>query len=186
MKILYFGTICDKENYMRIRENFREKPSIAPFVFETALLKGFQQNSVDLETISFPVIPAFPKSKYLAWGKREEILESGYKNTWIPAINISGVKQLCQRYHSGQILEEWLRRNAMEEKAVIIYSAYYPIAKSIVALCKKYHTKCYAIIPDLPRDMYSIANIGLVKKNLSRLYVQAAEKCKGNLMVIYI
>lgn len=179
MKYLYFGTICEQEKYYRMRQSFRVKPSVAPFVFESALLEGFRENGAALEAISFPVIPAFPKSKYLAWGNRREMLASGYMTTWISTINIPGLKQLGQRISSHILLKKWLKKNAQEEKAVIIYSAYQPISKSIVALCKKYNTKCYAIIPDLPRDMYSVARINSIKKRLSMLYVRAAERVQG-------
>ena len=179
MKYLYFGTICNKENYMTMREGFRVKPSVAPFVFETALLQGFAQTGADVEAISFPVIPAFPKSRHLYWGNRKETLESGYKASWISAVNISGLKQLCQRRSSARLLKKWLKANAGEEKAVLLYSAYAPVAKSIVKLCKKYGTKCYAIIPDLPRDMYAVARINPVKKFFSRFYVRSAQKVQG-------
>ena len=179
MKYLYFGTICAKEHYMQMYQGFRVKPSVAPFTFETALLKGFWENDADLEAVSFPVIPAFPKSRHICWGSRCETLDSGYKTTWISAINITGLKQLSQRISSGRLLKKWLKHNAGEEKAVIIYSAYEPIAKSIVSLCKKYNTKCYAIIPDLPRDMFSVSKVGKLKKLLSRIYVRAAEQVQG-------
>ena len=179
MKILYFGTICEKEHYERIYADFRSKPSVAPFTFESALLKGFAENGAELEAVSFPVIPAFPKSKHLAWGFRKEVLESGYRTTWISTVNISGIKQLSQRFTSALLLKKWLKDNEQEEKAVLIYSAYQPVSKSIVTLCKKYHTKCYAVIPDLPRDMYRIARVNPVKKTLSRFYVRAAEQVQG-------
>lgn len=181
MKYLYFGTICSPETYMLLLEEFRIKPSIAPFVFETALLNGMRENGADVEVISFPAIPAYPKSKHLAWGYRKETLESGYRTTWIGAVNISGIKQLCQRVSSRVLLKKWLKENRNEEKAVLIYSAYQPVSKSIVTLCKKYDkTKCYAIIPDLPRDMYKLTKVNPVKKALSKLYVLAAEKVQGS------
>lgn len=179
MRILYFGTVCNRENYMAMLEDFRVKPSIAPFVFETALLEGFRSNQADIDVISFPVIPAYPKSKHLVWGHRKEILESGYPATWISAVNVTGLKQLCQQISSRILLEKWLKDHAAEEKAVIIYSAYQPVSRSIVTMCKKYHTKCYAIIPDLPRDMFNIARIHPLKKVLSSIYVRSAEKVQG-------
>lgn len=179
MKILYFGTVCNEEHYSRLLSEFRVKPSVAPLVFESALLKGFAQNQADLEVRSFPVIPAFPKSKHLGWGSRQETLESGYTNRWIRAINISVIKQLSQRISSHCTLKKWLKENAREEKAVLIYSAYQPIAKSIVSLCKKHGTKCYAIIPDLPRDMYNVSRMNPVKKFLSKFYVNAAVNTQG-------
>lgn len=180
MKYLYFGTICAPETYMPMLEKFRVKPSVAPFVFESALLKGFREQGAELEAISFPVIPAWPKSKHLAWGCRKERLESGYPTTWIGAINVSGIKQLCQRIVSRILLKRWLRKHKDEEKAVLIYSAYQPISKSIVSLCKKQKsTKCYAIIPDLPRDMYNLAKVKSIKKVASQMYVREAEKVQG-------
>jgi len=179
MKYLYFGTICAKEHYMQMYQGFRVKPSVAPFTFETALLKGFRENEADLEAISFPVIPAFPKSKHLWWGNRCEKLDSGYQTTWISTVNITGLKQFFQSASSRRLLKKWLKSNAGEEKAVIIYSAYQPVAKSIVTLCKKYNTKCYAIIPDLPRDMFNVTKVSKIKKALSRLYVRAAEQVQG-------
>lgn len=179
MKYLYFGTICSPGTYMPMLEKFRVKPSIAPFAFETALLNGMKENGADLEAISFPVIPAVPKSKHLVWGCRKERLESGYLTTWIGAINISGLKQLCQRVCSHILLKRWLRKNRDEEKTVLIYSAYQPVSKSIVTLCKRYGTKCCAIIPDLPRDMFNLSKTGTVKKAASRLYVKAAEQVQG-------
>lgn len=179
MKLLYFGTICNKDNYDRIYADFRVKPSVAPFVFETALLKGFSENAAELEAVSFPVIPAFPKSRHLVWGPRREVLESGYRTTWIGAVNIVGIKQLSQRITSHLLLKKWLAANAGEEKAVLLYSAYQPVAKSIVSLCRKHQVKCYAVIPDLPRDMYSLAKIKPLKKALSGIYIRAAEKVQG-------
>lgn len=165
---------------MAMLEQFRVKPSVAPFVFESALLKGFRENGVELEAVSFPAIPAYPKSKHLGWGMRKETMESGYRTTWISAVNISGVKQLCQRTSSHSLLKKWLKENRDEEKAVLIYSAYQPVAASIIALCRRYQTKCYAIIPDLPRDMYALAKMTPLKKWLSEFYVRAAEKIQGS------
>lgn len=179
MKLLYFGTICNKEHYMQLHSGFKTKPSVAPFVFESALLQGLRDNGAQLDVRSFPVIPAFPKSKHLGWGNRTEELESGYKARWIGAVNISGIKQLSQRISSHRTLKKWLKENAHQDKAVLIYSAYQPVSKSIVTLCKKYGTKCYAIIPDLPRDMYSVAKINPVKKFLSGFYVRSAVKIQG-------
>lgn len=179
MKILYFGTICNKQNYERMLSGFKVKPSIAPFVFESALLKGFKDNGADIDVVSFPVIPAFPKSKHIYWGSKKETLESGYNTRWLRTVNISGLKQLCQRISSHIMLKKWLKSNKNEEKAVLIYSAYQPISKSITSLCKKYGTKCYAIIPDLPRDMYNLARVNRLKKSLSKFYVNAAEKIQS-------
>lgn len=163
-----------------MRDDFYVKPSMAPFVFETALMQGFAENGIDLQVRSFPVIPALPKSKYVAWGSRQEKLEAGFTTRWIPAINIVGIKPLCQQYTSRRMLKKWMREHTGEETTVLLYSIYQPIAKSIIAMCKKYNAKCYAIVPDLPRDMYNLARVHPIKRALSNIYVRAAEKVQGH------
>ena len=110
MKFFYFGTVCNKQNYEKMLKGFRVKPSVAPLVFESALLKGFRDNGAEIEVGSFPAIPAYPRSKYLGWGSKKEQLESGYSTTWLRVINLSGVKQLCQRISSHVLLKKWLKK----------------------------------------------------------------------------
>ncbi|MFA7636521.1 MAG: glycosyltransferase [Monoglobales bacterium] len=179
MKILYFGTFCDYDKYKEILDNSRVKPSAAPFVFEGELISGFAKNKADVEVFSFPSIAAFPKSSTLFIKSHNTVLNQGYNSTWIPAINISGIKQFCQRFFSRKMLNKWLKDNSAEEKAVLIYSIYQPIAKSIVSICKKQNIPCFAIVPDLPGDMYSNSKISPIKKFFTGFYLRAAEKIQS-------
>ena len=179
MKILYFGTVCNAENYERMIADYKVKPSVASLVFENALMEGFNRINAEIDIFSFPMIPAFPKCDKLFWGAEKEALSSGYTTNWIPTINITGLKQWSQAVKSRGIIKSWLRENQWEEKCVLIYSVYQPIAKNIIRYCKKNNTKCFAIIPDLPRDMYSNSKINPLKKLLSRFYVKNALKLQG-------
>ena len=176
MKILYFGTVCNAENYENMIADYNVKPSVASLVFENALMEGFKQVNAEIDIFSFPMIPAFPKCGKLFWGAEKETLSSGYKTTWIPTINITGLKQWSQGVKTRGIIKKWLKENQGEEKCVLIYSVYQPIAKNIIRYCKKSNTKCFAIIPDLPRNMYANSRINPVKKFLSRFYVKNALK----------
>ena len=179
MKILYFGTVCNAENYEKMIADYKVKPSVASLVFENTLMEGFKQVKAEIDIFSFPMIPAFPKCGKLFWGAEKETLSSGYKTTWIPTINITGLKQWSQGVKTRGIIKKWLKENQGEEKCVLIYSVYQPIAKNIIRYCKKSNTKCFAIIPDLPRDMYANSRINPVKKLLSRFYVKNALKLQG-------
>ena len=179
MKILYLGTVCNEKKYNKLLERCKVKPSAAPMVYESALMEGFRDNRVDLSVASFPIVPAFPKGKVLGWGNQQDVLSCGYKNTWLAAINVTGLKQLSLRISSARYLRQWFRKNAGEAKAVILYSIYEPIAGNVLKYCKKYQTPCYAIIPDLPRDMYSNMRISKLKKWMSEHYVKNALKLQG-------
>ena len=61
------------------------------------------------------------------------------------------------------MLKKWLKDNSAEEKAVIIYSIYQPVAKSVISLCKKNGIPCFAIVPDLPRDMFANEKISCIR-----------------------
>lgn len=179
MKILYFGTFCSYDILRKILDNSKVKPSAAPFVFEGELINGFAATGADIDVFSFPSIPAYPKSKTLFIKRHKTVLDQGYTSTWIPAVNISVIKQLCQRFFSRSMLSKWIKSNSSEEKAVLIYSIYQPIAKSIITVCKKHNIPCFAIVPDLPRDMYSNSKISPLKKFLTGFYTRSAEKIQG-------
>lgn len=174
MKILYFGTVCNSASYEKILSRSHIRPSAAPFVFENALAQGFAEQDADVEVFSFPVVPSFPKNKTLFIKGIKNKLDCGIDSSWIPAINISGLKQKSQGFSSKRMLKKWLKENSDEKKAVLIYSIYQPIAKSIVTLCHKYSTKCFAIVPDLPRDMYANQKISPLKKLLTDIYTRSA------------
>ena len=56
MKILYFGTVCRTDDYLKEISSVNNKPSVASMVYENSLLNGFKKNNVDF-------IPNFSETK---------------------------------------------------------------------------------------------------------------------------
>lgn len=179
MKLLYFGTVCNSESYDKLLSGSKVKPSAAPFVFEKALTQGFADNCADVDVISFPVVPAFPNSKTLVIKGIKNKLDCGIPSSWIPTVNIVGLKQFFQRIFSKRMLKKWLKENKDSETAVLTYGVYQPVAKSIVTLCRKYNVPCFAIVADLPRDMYAVRKVSPLKKFLTGFYTRAVLKIQG-------
>ncbi len=181
MKILYIGTVSENSEYEKILAQSRVKASSAPHVFETTFAKGLMENGIeenDITFLSFPMIAAFPGSRILFWGARKQTLLDKYALTWIPTVNVQGLKMLSQRSASKKPIRHWLKKYAdVEDKCVLIYSIYEPIAKNVISLCKKYNCKCYAFVPDLPKHMY-LSKRGL-KGLLAARYVKNAVKIQG-------
>lgn len=181
MKILYIGTVSENSEYERIVKKSRVKPSVAPQAFETAFVKGCFDAGVSSECIdflSFPMIASFPGSGIIGWGARKQKLFDTYDLTWIPTINLQGIKLLSQSVSSKLNIEKWLRSNIEEkDKCVLMYSLYQPIAKNVVNLCKKYNCKCFAFVPDLPKHMY-YAQKGF-KAHFAESYVKKALEIQG-------
>ena len=73
MKILYIGTVTDNAWFEKLVSNSSSKPSAAPQTFENTLLKGIKKIGFEnIECLTFPMIGAFPKSRFLYWGKEKQ------------------------------------------------------------------------------------------------------------------
>ena len=154
MKVLYFGTVCNLDKYEDIMKRSKYYPSIASIVFETAILKGLSENDVNVEIVSYPMIPTFPNCKMLYWGALRETIVGKYKSIWLCTFNIPIIKQITRKLHGKYILNKWLKKNQNEECVVLTYSIPPFLGKEIIDICKKYNAKCCAIIPDLLQNMY--------------------------------
>lgn len=179
MKILYFGTICDLFEYEKIIKECHARPTIATIVFESALLSGFKCNNADVTVYSFPMIPTFPNSRILFWGRRKQQLKCGYSTKWLRTINLPIIKQITRRLDGKAVLRRWAKINKDTECAIITYSIPPFLVKEILKIRKKYSIPCYAIIPDLPRDMYMNQDkIGFVAK-LKEQYLKPSIALQG-------
>lgn len=173
MKLLYFGTVCNRENFEARQAKSRQKASVAPLNFESALLEGFAAHGVHAEVYSFPMVASFPNSPLFCWGSREENVAGGYRCRWLPAINLKGLKQLSQRLSVRKSLRLICKKQV---DAVMLYSVYAPVAAPVRKACRKYGIPCYCIIADLPADMYENRKLNPLKKLLSRFYTNRAVK----------
>lgn len=176
MKLLYFGTVCNRENFEARQAKSRQKASVAPLNLESALLEGFASHEVQAEIYSFPMVASFPNSPLFSWGRRKESVAGGYECRWLPAMNLKGLKQLSQRLSVRRCLRS-IRKKQVD--AVLLYSVYAPVAAPVRKACRKYGVPCYCIIADLPADMYENRKMNPLKKLLSRLYTQKAVKLQS-------
>ncbi len=158
MKILYIGTVSENNEYEKILKASRVKASAAPQAFETAFVKGLVENGVvadDVNVLSFPMIASFPGSKIIGWRAKKQKLLDIYDLTWIPTINLQGLKMFSQSLSSKKLIKKWLENNLeTKEKCVLLYSIYGPVAKNVIKLCSQYGCKCFVFVPDLPKHMY--------------------------------
>ena len=175
MNILYFGTVCDIEKYNELIKNTNEKPSVAPIVFETALLEGFKKHDIDMEIHSFPMIPTFLNSKILFFGNTIEHLKCGYTCRWLSTINIPILKQISRCLDARKILKRWVEENR-ENGVIVTYSIPPFLVKEILKYKRKYNLKVIAIVPDLLRDMYINDNSESVITKLKQMYIKPALK----------
>ena len=77
-------------------------------------------------------------------------------------------------------MKKWVNENKSEPKAILLYSLYQPIAKSILRIRKKYNIPCFVIVPDLPAFMFTYSRRKKLFKFLEKMYIGETEKIKSH------
>ena len=178
MNILYFGTVCDLESYDQLLMDCSAKPSVAPILFETALLKGFHENGASVEIHSFPMIPTFPHIRLLHFGGNCEKLSCGYSCRWLNTVNIPVLKQLSRRLDARRMIKRWIKRYE-GDGVIVTYSIPPFMVKEVINFARRYHVKVVAIVTDLLRDMYMNEDSGTWMYKLKSLYLKPALRMQG-------
>ena len=178
MRILYFGTVCDLKAYDQRFAGYASKPSVAPVVFETALLEGFHQNAAEIQIHSFPMIPTYPGYRKLRFGGMTEALSCGYTCRWLNTVNLPLLKQLSRRLDARRVMKKWLKENA-GNGLILTYSIPPFLVRDVLTCARRYHVKTAAIIPDLLRDMYINENKHTVSYRLKQLYLAQPLRLQG-------
>lgn len=179
MKLLYLGTICDLKSYEKLLNNCAVKPSVAPIIFESSLLGGLKKNNVEVDVLSFPMIPSFPHFDKIYWGNKTEILGCGYPCTWLKTINIPILKQISRKLNGRKFLKKWLRKNFGQDCVVLSYSMPPFLVKDITKLSQKYNAKSVAIVTDLLQDMYVNEENNRLITALKNIYIRRAIDSQG-------
>lgn len=180
MKIFYFSTVCSEKTFEDIVYNSKEKPSASAQTFEMGLLSGFDcRENVTVDIYSFVPIPAFPKGYKLIWKKKVEKITETLKTKIIPCLNVQIVKQICYKIFSKYYLKKWLIENNEDDKCVLLYSLYPPVAKNVLKLCKKFNCKCCVFIADLPALQFTNTKPKGIKKILASHFRNNAIKLQN-------
>lgn len=126
--------------------------------------------SEDVELVSYPQIPSFPKGKLWIPGYVDKL--NDFKEIqFLPTLNLKILKSKLWAIHSAHIIHDWAKRHNGEELKVLIYNTYHPSVDSIYDACKSVGAKLYAILYDLGVPS---KNLGLSR--LTMLGYKMAEK----------
>lgn len=157
MKICFIGSLINDKTLDDIVLKSRVKPSNAPVNFENMLVKGLEAAGADTTVISLPTVSTYPQGSLFAWGRRKEKLNFGKEVTWLPCVNLLGVKQLCAKLGTYFALLRWLIANRKEpEKVILNYSVYPPYSRPTQVLGKLFGVKTCCIVSDLPEYLYKM------------------------------
>ena len=135
----------------------------------------------DFYSISFPPVSTFPSGKCLYFKGGRIIDENGFETELLSALNLPFVKQWWQIKAIKKKLKKIVKENKDENIAIITHCIYLQSAKPAFEIRKKYGTKVFTIVPDLPDHATSVAFTGHKFLNsIFKTYADMSKKLNKN------
>lgn len=166
-EILFLGSAISDETADKILAKSRVKPSVAPVNFQRNLLRGMPAQK--LTVFSLPPVATYPGGAFLGWGARKDGVLPGVEATYIPAINLPGLKQLSTLVCTFAGCFGWLwRHRKHKQKVMLVYGGYLFTQLAAQWAGKLFKTKICCIVTDPIRDEVYLNRGRGVKRLLTR------------------
>lgn len=167
MKILFVGSIYNKNNEKALIDSSKGSLPIASNVLQWNIINGMIENDQNIDIAGIVPIGSFPQrsNKLLIKGKHLTYHDCKYDE--IGFINISLVKSLMHEQKIKRKIKTWMTFNRDDDLFIIFYDlnrAFLNIIKWIMK--KNYCIKTCLIIPDLSGNMRNDMGYSRFKKLL--------------------
>lgn len=178
MKVLYLGTILPKEKFNSLNKSSKTKASAAPQIFETQFISELSKyHDLDISLLSFTMVSSFPSNKKLIFKHHTKVMFKKVPFNSIPFVNFHIAKQISMYFASRRLILKWIKSNINNSPSIIIiYSLYYPIARSIIKLSRKHNIKTMLILPDFPQHLYDRKAFNPLMKLLTTIYIKKSNE----------
>lgn len=152
IKLLFIGGVFAEENIDEIIEDSKGTIEFSANNFQERLIKGFEQNDVDISIVSAPFIGAYPMRNKKAYFYGFEKNHNKYK--YVPFINLWGIRNFSRASAIKKEITNFVYDRTNKQKLLIVYSAHEPFLEAAV-WAKKIdpNIKICFIVPDLPQYM---------------------------------
>lgn len=146
MNILFISQLYHKDLLEEYAANTIAALDYAANNLGRAILKGFDENNVNIDVLNIPLIGSYPLyyKKLFVKGCKQEHFES------VPYFNLMYVKRGIIRRKVNRRIEQWCETTE-GEKILFFYS--YTFLPIIEQLKKKYNVKVFVLAADLPEYM---------------------------------
>lgn len=138
MKILYFGSACDKEWFNKISSEKAQPYHVAQYMFEMALIEGFSNfQNIDMKIYYLYQEQYFPKGKLFFFKARSKKLNDKYMVNYLPNINLPILKELYFILVGMVLTLKWAINNRKEKNKLILTAFNYtPLSLGIYVVAK--------------------------------------------------
>lgn len=164
MKIIYISSMCNPNNVDKINSNTIKKMEISGVKFHNLLIKGFEENNVQVTSIIGLPISRKISSKFF-WRK---CIEDENKITYhqVGFINIPFLKQITTAFN---IMNAYLKYGKQAETYVIIDASYVSVIPFVLLANKFLKNVIVGIVADIYEYMCDVQETSGRNSRLSRI-----------------
>ncbi|MBB3110559.1 glycosyltransferase involved in cell wall biosynthesis [Paenibacillus phyllosphaerae] len=181
MKILYYGSACEKEWFDKISKEKNLLPfNVAQYNFEMALLDGIAQiDNVDMKIYYLPQESYYPKGSLFKKVKKA-MLNLKYSVSHMFVWNLPLAKELLMFFQGMYLTLVWALMNIGEkDKYILTPFNYPPLSLGVLIVSKLFNIKRVNIFTDLSNDILGTDrqnDMVWVKRKILPIYKNVVKK----------
>lgn len=183
MKILYMGSVCDKERYNIMQKKNPRPYYTAQYMFEMSLIEGFSKNNVDMSIYCIVQEPNYPNASLYFRNKEKKINEK-YSVKYISFINLIFLKEVMFLLNSFCISLSWCLKNINEKEKIILTPFNYPpVSIGLWFASKICGVKRVNIFTDLSQDIMTKERqkkVSKIKRIIMPIYSKLIKKTENS------
>ena len=155
MKILYFGSACDKEWFDKISQLKSTPYSTAQYRFEMALLAGFaEMDEIEMEIFYLHQEDYYPKGHFLIYKTKLKELNQRHVIKYLPGMNLPIIKEIFNLLLGIFLTLKWAIVNRNEQNKIILTPFNYaPLSLGTLFIANIFGIKRANVFTDLSGDI---------------------------------
>lgn len=155
MKIIYFGSACDKEWFDKISQLKATPYSTAQYRFEMALLAGFaSMDEIEMEIFYLHQEDYYPKGHFLIYKTKSKELNKRHVIKYLPGMNLPIIKEIFNLLLGIFLTFKWAIINRNEQNKIILTPFNYaPLSLGTLFIANIFGIKRVNVFTDLSSDI---------------------------------
>ena len=152
MKVLIICGVFGENNQSEIIKNTKGYAEFSANIFQKKLIKGFEQNNIDIEIVSAPFIGSYPNRYKKMFFKGFESQQTDYR--YVNFCNAWGYRNFSRASALKRVIKKIIYKENKKFDLILVYSAHEPFLEAALYAKKLLpNSKICFVVPDLPQYM---------------------------------
>ena len=152
MKVLFICGIFDDKSQEEIINETKGYAEFSANIFQKKLIKGFEQNNIDIEIVSAPFIGSYPNRYKKMFFRGFESQQTDYR--YVNFCNAWGYRNFSRASALKREIKKIIHKENKKFDLILVYSAHEPFLEAALYAKKLLpNSKICFVVPDLPQYM---------------------------------